>query len=288
MVQSYLRVGTFMVGVAVACGVMAQNSRMISIDPAGENTRVYLSYVDATAEDNFARMFEIPRYQDYRPYALLLTNSSGKAIVALTIRWIGTSAGKSGVFDSSSDSLLSGAPTGGSSMTMLQRPIHGQTQVQLGQSYQSANGPEVIANGERMLVAPGLFARESVAKVRGNAGGSSSMPLALQSAESVSATLDAVVLEDGEVLGPDASHTVDALLSRKAAIDGVVSAVRAAERNGQDGVEALRQLANAQPTRDQNPLARQQSTIARVLMSQRQWREQLEKLAALQLPRFYR
>jgi len=139
-----------------------------------------------------------------------------------------------------------------------------------------------------MLVAPGLFARESVAKVRGNAGGSSSMPLALQSAESVSATLDAVVLEDGEVLGPDASHTVDALLSRKAAIDGVVSAVRAAERNGQDGVEALRQLANAQPTRDQNPLARQQSTIARVLMSQRQWREQLEKLAALQLPRFYR
>jgi hypothetical protein len=277
-----------MIGVAVACGAMAQNSRMISIDPAGENTRVYLSYVDATAEDNFARMFEIPRYQDYRPYALLLTNSSRRAIVALTIRWIGTSAGKSGVFDSSIDSLLSGAPTGGSSMIALQRPIPGQTQVQLGQSYQSANGPEVIANGERMLVAPGLFASESVAKVRGTAGGSSSMPQALQSAESVSATLDAVVLEDGEVLGPDASHTVDALLSRKAAIDGVVSAVRAAEQNGQDGVEALRQLANTQPTRDQSPLARQQSTIARVLMSSRQWREQLEKLATLRLPRFYR
>jgi len=42
------------------------------------------------------------------------------------------------------------------------------------------------------------------------------------------------------VLCPDASHTVDGLLSRKAAIDFVVRAVRAAEQNGMDGVEALR------------------------------------------------
>lgn len=286
MVQYYLRVGTFMVGVAVACGTMAQNLHVITIDPAGENTRVYLSYVDATAEVNFARMFEVPMYQEYKPYALLLTNRSGKAIVAVTIRWMGTSAGKLGVYDSSSSSLLNGAPGAGGSMMAMRRPVSGQVQVQLGQSYQMANGPVVVADGERMLVAPGLLATESMAKQRGTAGGSSSMPPALKSAESISATVDAVVLEDGEVLGPDASHTVDGLLSRKAAIDGVVSAVRAAEQRGQDGLEALRQLTNAQPP--QTPEMRQQSQIARMLMMSRQWKEQLEKMAALQLPRFHR
>ena len=261
---------------------------MITIDPAGEITRVRLSYMDSAAEANFARMFEIPRYQDYRPYALLLTNNSGKAIVAVTIRWTGLSSGRVGVFDSSCSSLLSGAPGGGSSMASILRPAPGQTHVQLGQSFVSANGPAVVADGERMLVAPGLLAGESLAKQRGTSGGSSSIPQGLQSAESITATIDAVVLEDGQVLGPDASHTVDGLLSRKAAIDGVVNAVRAAEQRGQDGVEALRQLANAQPNRDQGPEMRQQSMIARVLMGSRQWREQLDRMAALQLPRFYR
>ena len=114
------------------------------------------------------------------------------------------------------------------------------------------------------------------------------MPPALRSAATISATLDAVVLEDGTVLGPDASHTVDGLLARKAAIDGVVRAVRIAEQNGMDGVEALRILANTQPTRDQGPEVRQQATIARMLMMSRQWKEQLANLEALQLPRFHR
>ena len=72
MVQYCMRVGTFMAMVAVAFWALAQDSRMIRIDPAGESTQVFLSYMDATAEDSFARMFEIPKYQDYKPYALLL------------------------------------------------------------------------------------------------------------------------------------------------------------------------------------------------------------------------
>jgi hypothetical protein len=273
--------------VAVAFWAMAQDSRTIRIDPAGENTQVFLSYLNATAEDSFAKMFEIPIYQDYRPYALLLTNASGQAMVSVTIRWTGTSAEKSIIYDSSSGSLLNGAPGGAGSMTML-GPASRQAQVQLSGSYQSADGPVVLAAGERMLVAPGLLVSESLAKQRGRAGGSASMPPALRSAESVSATLDAVVLEDGTVLGPDASHTVDGLLARKAAIDWVVRAVRVAEQNGMDGVEALRILANAQPTRDQGPEIRQQSSIARMLMMSRQWKEQLAKMEALQLPRFHR
>ena len=163
-----------------------------------------------------------------------------------------------------------------------------QSQVQLSGSYSLADGSVVLAAGERMLVAPGLLVTETLAKQRGRAGGSSSMPLALRSAQNISANLDAVVLEDGTVLGPDASHAVDGLLARKAAIDGVVRAVRIAEQNGMDGVEALRILANSQPTRDQGPDIRQQATIARMLMMSRQWKEQLANLEALQLPRFHR
>ncbi len=287
MVQCCKRVGTFMAVVAVAFWALAQDSRIIGIDPAGESTRVFLSYMNATAEDSFARIFETPRYLDYKPYALLLTNASGQAIVSVTIRWTGISADKSIVFDSSSDSLMRGMPGGASSM-MMSSPASRQAQVQQGGSFISADGPVVLAAGERMMVAPGLMASESLAKQRGTAGGSASMPSALQSAANVSATLDAVVLEDGTVLGPDASHTVDGLLSRKAAIDFVVRAVRAAEQNGMDGVEALRILANTQPTRDQGPEIRQQSSIARMLMMSRQWKEQLAKMEALQLPRFHR
>jgi hypothetical protein len=287
MVRYFMRIVTFMAIVAVAFWSWAQGLRMIRIDPAGESTQVFLSYMDATAEDSFARMFEIPNYQDYKPYALLLTNGSGQAIVSVTIRWTGRSAEKTIIHDSSTGSLLKGAPGGTSSMTTFGLPSR-QSQVQMSGSYSSADGPVVLAVGERMLVAPGLLVSESLAKLRGRAGGSSSMPPTLRSADDISATLDAVVLEDGTVLGPDASRTVDGLLARKAAIDGVVRAVHIAEQNGMDGVEALRILANTQATRDQGPEVRQQSMIARTLMMSRQWKEQLATMEALQLPPFHR
>jgi hypothetical protein len=135
-----------------------------------------------------------------------------------------------------------------------------------------------------MLVAPGLFAREQT----GSAGGSSSIPPALKTAENISALLDLVVLENGKVLGPDASHTIDGLRAHKAAIDGVVAAVKAADQNGQDGVAALRQLADARPTGPRDLFDMQQGRIARMLMMSRRWREQLQQLGALQLPDFHR
>ncbi len=104
----------------------------------------------------------------------------------------------------------------------------------------------------------------------------------------ISAALDVVVLEDGTVLGPDESRTVDGLRARKAAIDGVISAVGAAEQSGQDGAEALRQLANMRPTPNDGPGKMDQAMIARMLTMSRQWKEQLEKLKELRLPNFHR
>ena len=134
--------------------------------------------------------------------------------------------------------------------------------VLLGNSHETPDGPIVLADGERMLVAPGLFARES----RGSPGGSSGLHDALQNAESISATLDTVVLEDGEVLGPDASRMVDSLRAGKTAIDALVGAVLAADRNGQDGVEVLRQFARPPRAYDEASTSWQVRGLAHSLM----------------------
>ena len=96
------------------------------------------------------------------------------------------------------------------------------------------------------------------------------------------------MLEDGQVLGPDESRTVEVLLARKASIDGLLGAVMAAERNGQDGLEVLRRLADARPTPEGGPETMRQGRLARTLMMSIQWRQQLEKLSALRLPNFHR
>lgn len=290
-VRSRFRAVIALAGVAVAWGGFAQSSRIVSIDSSGGNGLVNLSLVDAGAQHNFAKIFEIPMYQEYQPYALLLTNTSGQAIVAVTIRWTGTSADGSGVYDSSTDSL--GLQVGAGSGMSMAMPIPGQGRraqvpARFERSWASAYRPAVMASGEHMLAAPGLFVREDVTGQRASAGGSSSIPDALKAAEMISATLDAVVLEDGKVLGPDASHTVDELRARKAAIDSVVKAVAAAEQSGHDGVEALHQLADARPTRESGPEIIRQIRIAHTLMMSRAWKEQLEKMAAIQLPNFHR
>jgi hypothetical protein len=269
---------------AVSLG-WTQEARNIRIDPAGETVRAYLSYMDAAAESVFAKMYEIPRYQDYKPFALLLTNLSGQAIVSVTIRWTGVSGGKTVVQHSSCDSVMRGlmgaVRSSGGSMN--------SHDVLLGSSGVTADGPIVLAPGERMLVAPGLLARESQVKQRGSPTASSSMPAALQSATNISASLDTVVLEDGTVLGPDESHTIDGMLAQKTAGDFVVQAVRTAEQNGMDGAEALRILANPQSmSRGMTQQDLAAGSIARALMGSRDWRAQLERIAAFQLPNFHR
>ena len=147
-----------------------------------------------------------------------------------------------------------------------------------------AQGSEVAAKGERMLVAPGLFARESV----GRAGGGSAVPDEIKTADTVSAILDTVILEDGEVLGPDASHTVDSLRTRKASIDVVLQAVRDAEQRGEDGVEALRRLVSPPRSPQDSQLPVQLRAFIGSLMNSPNWKDRLEKMSAMRLPNFHR
>ena len=283
-----MRSAAFLALLVLAPRAWAQSPRVVTIDPAGEHSQVYLSYLDATAQKNFAGMFDTPLNQDYKTFELLLTNASGQAILALTIRWIARSADGTGFYDSYIDSLLQGGPGGGSgSLTPIRLPGQSrpaQAPVLLGQSRASVGGTEVASNGERMLVAPGVFARESLGRPSAGSG----VPDALKKAEMVSAILDTVVLQDGQVLGPDASCTVDSLRSRKATIDALLNAVRTGEQSGLDGVEILKSVASAPPRPDSDPGSFQLRILAQSLMISRNWKQRLEKMSAIQLPIFHR
>lgn len=266
----------------------AQNTPVVAIDPAGENGRVHLAPLDAAAQAALNKWAQSPAMQEYRPFALLLQNSSGLAVVGITIRWAAKSPERSGVYVSSTDSFGMGARNASSASFIV--PVPGQAPAQqnrlLGSSWSGAEG-SVLDSGERMIVAPGLFLRETP-KDRSGLNGWSGMPDAFRTAESVTASLDTVILSDGQVLGPDESHILDALRAQKASIDELANAVRIAEQSGQDPIAALRELATMRPAPASAGPTMQQRQLARQLMNARDWKARLEKLAAIQLPHFQR
>ncbi len=285
MKQAGLRFGMLLALAVTASWARAQDALNVIIDSESENTQAVLSHMDAAAEAVFSKLLDIPRFLEYKPFAMLLTNTSKQAIVLVTIRWSGTSDGKIIVHDYSSHSLMKGLPagTGSGSMLMSDRTV------EYGGGHVAADGPVVLSPGERMIVAPGLMAREEAILKRGTAsGGWSSSYARLQSAAGLTASLDTVVLEDGSVYGRDASHTINGLQANKAAMDYVALYVRTAEQRGMDGAEALRLLANLPTPRSYSPEQLQQSRIARMLTASRNWKELLAKMEAYRLPAFHR
>ncbi len=147
-------------------------------------------------------------------------------------------------------------------------------------------GGMVVAGGQRMLVAPGMFVKEDVTGQRTSVGSSSSFDAKLKAADAVTATLDVVVPADGLVLGPDQSHTVDQFRAGKAAIDDLLNAVKAAEQSGQNGLDILRGIADT--GRPVDPSKFMQARLARMLMMSPRWKERLEQMSTITLPNSYR
>lgn len=267
----------------------AQSGPAITVDPAGENARVNLAPLDDEAQAGFAKLFQIPEYGDRKPFALLLTNSTGQPIVGLTIRWTVNSGERTGIYDARTDAFGQIAPGSGSSMR-ANLPIPGRpapSSPTLVGSYAYAQGV-VVDSAERLLVAPGLFVRESIARERGRPESASGMPVPIRTATAISVSVDTVILQDGTVLGPDVSHTVDAIQQRQAEINAVVEAVQKAEASGQDGVNALREIANSRLSPQRGGPSLEQRSLARRLMMSPDWKAQLQKISAIQLPNFHR
>jgi hypothetical protein len=269
----------------------AQTQPVVRIDPAGEHSRVYLSSMDETTRATVAGKFdfEAPRNQKYKWLALLLTNASGKSIIAITIRWTAISAAGSSYYDSSVDSLHLSLPGGGGEpgarVGVPGTSGTAQIPVSLGKSWSSEAGNEVLKSGGRMIVAPGMFLSES----RPGGGWGTVLENAMTNAESISATLDTVVLQDGEVLGPDASRTVDSFLEFKATIVEMQKAIEKGERDGLDGAEIIKHFAGAQlKGPDNDPNFAQLRRLVSQLGFTSDWRQRLQKLSAIQLPNFHR
>lgn len=289
MARSSLQMMVLLVWSAVTGSISAQNQRLVLIDTDGENSLVQLSYLDAGDHRNLAKFFEIPSQRDLQPFILRLTNHSGQGIVALTIRWTGTSEGLSYIYDSSIDSFMhsigSSSRTRGVPLPESSRPQQGPRII--GGSHRAEIRSVVLLNGEHMLVAPGMIQREEEVRQRGTFSGSS-MPDEIRTAESLTVTIDLVVLEDGKVLGPDSSQTIENIQESKSIIDGVVAAVKSAEQNGQDGLDVLRKMANQRPLPGDRADTMQKMRIAHRLMNSSRWKEELEKLASIRLPDFHR
>src|SRR5262249_10111849 len=157
--------------------------------------------------------------QAMKPFALLLTNASDRALVAITLRWTFILPNEEPVvMQSRAESFVLGVP---SSMATFEVPLprrpppapgasaSGSIQIptpQSGAGHMPLRRPRMgasessikpLAPGQTMLVAPGTFMTPQAAG--GGASGSGDHEI-YATATGLTVMVDSVVLEDGQVL----------------------------------------------------------------------------------------
>jgi hypothetical protein len=264
----------------------AQTAPNVSIDPASMGGRVYLVAFDTVSAGGFARVFEAATHKDARPLAVVLVNNTNQNIIAMTIRWTLKSGEHVNYFKSGADSLNLGS-LGMSGANAKSRPEQGDADAprEIGRTFGAMRAP--VAPGERLLAAPGLILPESVAAGRKPSGGFASFPDALLTADAVTVSLDAVVLDDGELMGANPQELVATLKANKRVADSIVAKVRTAEANGEDGSALLARMARQTPGSRPSGQEMQERLLARRLLMSREWKAEIEKLASIRLPNFH-
>lgn len=198
-------------------------------DPA-----VLVEHADPRTHPVFKRLFEAPQFGLYASevlpfanYCLVFTNRSSQRITALTVWW------------KYPHPTLRG-PTGIFSMTDAY--------------YLGDNSRQVLFPGEQSLLYPkGAFparwlALEGLMYMGGDSMKNGLRPIdMILAAPLVTAAIDAVIFEDGRVLGRDESQTVNRLKERKRAAGDFVRLVRRAVDDGLDAHATLKSLCMAQP-----------------------------------------
>jgi hypothetical protein len=158
-------------------------------------------------------------FANVHPASFVLTNLSNRAIVALAVEWSYTAQdGHEGQGFIKSSSL-------------------------------STNTGAVVQPHTRLFVGPKIFLPESLAFAPHI--GSPFEALDGRSAHwaatasQITAKIDVVVFEDGELVGPDQSQFEVEIHSQKTAADQIASKVRYAQSQGQDPTPILKQSAEA-------------------------------------------
>jgi hypothetical protein len=272
----------------------------VRVDATGENNTVQLSPLDVDSKAA-AKFFRSPADQAFRPYSLLLTNNSGKPIVELSLIWTVTTPENVRKYECHFETINGGVPAtifapapltheqilaqlaarrsamreqGASGAAVVNRP-----RVQESRSH--ASFPFALAPGARMVVAPGRFTFAD-----GSESGGTTAEI-FRTALDVSVLVDAVVLGDGLVLGPDQSGTLDAMNARNAAFEALLSAVRSTREKGEDPIPVLEQLAEASH-RGPDATARAEGMMANFLLHSQNWGKLFEFMEKTELVSYHR
>jgi hypothetical protein len=253
----------------------AQAPPILRVEPWEGDSRVQLVPLDEASASTYARHFESANGRVVRQFALKLTNGTESTIAAVALRWTMTTDGGPRVIIQRLLSLLFGVAGGGVRASWERLDLGGERLI--GDSASSMS--KGIRPGECVVVAPGMHYSET-----GGSGASWYPELFVSSA--ATARLDVVIFEDGLVVGPDQLGTVDAIRTRKAAVDYVLGVVKHAEARGQDPTVAIRALSQQRPAKQQGPDG--VTMLAMNLLSAPNFSKLVEQWRALELPNFHR
>ncbi len=253
----------------------AQAPPILRVEPWQGDSRVQLVPLDEASASTYARHFESANGRMVRQFALKLTNGTESTIAAVALRWTMTTNEGPRVLIQRLLSLLFGVAGGGVSASWERLDLGGARLI--GDSASSMS--KGLRPGESVVVAPGMHYSDT-----GDGGTSWHPELFVSSA--ATARLDVVIFEDGLVVGPDELGTVDAIRTKKAAVEYVLGVVKNAEANGQDPTVAIRALAQRRPASSQAPDG--VTMLAMNLLSAPSFSRLIEQWRALELPNFHR
>jgi hypothetical protein len=273
----------------------------VRVDAAGENNAVPLSSLDESSEADLAKFFRSPADRAFRPYSLLLKNNSGKPIVGLSLVWTVTTPENVRRCEDHFETINGGMPAAifapvpptpeelAAQRAARSATMRGEAgpdaaavnrhRVQVSRS--GASFPFSLSPGASMVVAPNRFSFAD-----GPVSGGAPAQL-FSTALDLSVLVDAVVLTDGLVLGPDQSGTLDGLNARNAGFEALLSAVRTAREHGQDPIPVLEQLAEASH-RSHDATARAEGMIANILLHSQDWEKQFKFMEETELVKYHR
>jgi hypothetical protein len=204
--------------------------------------------------------------EKFHPNTFLLTNKSDKAIVGLVVRWTFTDAqGFSRVSDIHQD------------------------------SFARANSPVLLAPQSTLIVAPNTLLPVAYANKLPRVGPTLSDLYAgavrsvdMVGASAITATIDLIIWQDGELVGPNQASFDVEIQNRKIAASQLAKQIRNAINNGDDPKAVLRQVL-ASPTTQSDTLALNAHIYAQMLISARDMGKAAQSLEALpEPPTFFR
>ncbi|HWP84269.1 MAG TPA: hypothetical protein VNN17_03720 [Terriglobia bacterium] len=243
----------------------AQAPPAATIVPFSEAGVTFQKYDPAIAPNFAAFAAANPDVARWLPYADILTNATSKIIVAVTVLWCPPGA--------------PATPSEGDCLTLRQDSLYIATGV--------AAAPHV-----RRLVTPADIWPEGLAGNPGEYLSVSNASLRKQ-AEFLEANpggrveLDVVILEDGTVLGPDHSKTVELLEARQQAMDIVSKKLLELLDRQQDPAPLLTEYAGSgSDLRD--PIAFWCARLAKILLAATNPRAILAELSTLPRINFHR